>query len=177
MAGRSGIGVLVTGFSRVGALKKHAPLVFTVTWYYPMGDIPYTFKRGHALNSIFTLFSSSCTPLGTVDIHGRKCVLGLKVLNLRLGSFEGAYRLTWTTSHSSGEASLRPYLSPKARWNNLLHVYICLFFLTFPFPSIFFLICSIFYTFPWFFWPDISTICLGGVHSCSSCPHAGETTV
>ena len=29
MAGRSGIGVLVTGFSRVGALKKHAPLVFT----------------------------------------------------------------------------------------------------------------------------------------------------
>ena len=28
MAGRSGIGVLVTGFSRVGALKKHAPLVF-----------------------------------------------------------------------------------------------------------------------------------------------------
>ena len=30
MAGRSGIGVLVTGFSRVGALKKHAPLVFTL---------------------------------------------------------------------------------------------------------------------------------------------------
>ena len=29
MAGRSGIGVLVTGFSRVGALKKHAPLVFS----------------------------------------------------------------------------------------------------------------------------------------------------
>ena len=29
MPGRSGIGVLVTGFSRVGALKKHAPLVFT----------------------------------------------------------------------------------------------------------------------------------------------------
>ena len=28
MAGRSGTGVLVTGFSRVGALKKHAPLVF-----------------------------------------------------------------------------------------------------------------------------------------------------
>ena len=28
MAGRSGIGVLVGGFSRVGALKKHAPLVF-----------------------------------------------------------------------------------------------------------------------------------------------------
>ena len=32
MAGRSGIGVLVTGFSRVGALKKHAPLVFSVTY-------------------------------------------------------------------------------------------------------------------------------------------------
>ena len=30
MAGRSGIGVLVTGFSRVGALKNHAPLVFIV---------------------------------------------------------------------------------------------------------------------------------------------------
>ena len=29
MTGRSGIGVLVAGFSRVGALKKHAPLVFT----------------------------------------------------------------------------------------------------------------------------------------------------
>ena len=29
MAGRSGIGVLVTGFSRVGASKKHAPLVFS----------------------------------------------------------------------------------------------------------------------------------------------------
>ena len=28
MTGRSGIGVLVAGFSRVGALKKHAPLVF-----------------------------------------------------------------------------------------------------------------------------------------------------
>ena len=28
MVGRSGIGVLVTGLSRVGALKKHAPLVF-----------------------------------------------------------------------------------------------------------------------------------------------------
>ena len=28
MAGRSEIGVLVTRFSRVGALKKHAPLVF-----------------------------------------------------------------------------------------------------------------------------------------------------
>ena len=27
MTGRSGIGVLVVGFSRVGALKKHAPLV------------------------------------------------------------------------------------------------------------------------------------------------------
>ena len=34
MAGRSGIGVLVTGFSRVGALKKHAPLVFTT-------DLPF----------------------------------------------------------------------------------------------------------------------------------------
>ena len=32
MAGRSGIGVLVTGFSLVGALKKHAPLVFTVMY-------------------------------------------------------------------------------------------------------------------------------------------------
>ena len=31
MTGRSGIGVLVAGFSRVGALKKHAPLVFS--WY------------------------------------------------------------------------------------------------------------------------------------------------
>ena len=30
LAGRSGIGVLVVGFSRIGALKKHAPLVFTV---------------------------------------------------------------------------------------------------------------------------------------------------
>ena len=29
MVGRSGIGVLVTGLSRVGALKKHAPLVFS----------------------------------------------------------------------------------------------------------------------------------------------------
>ena len=29
MSGRSGIGVLVAGFSRVGALKKHAPLVFS----------------------------------------------------------------------------------------------------------------------------------------------------
>ena len=29
MTGRSGIGVLVAGFSRVGALKKHAPLVFS----------------------------------------------------------------------------------------------------------------------------------------------------
>ena len=26
---------------------------YTVTWYYPMGDIPYTFKRVHALISIF----------------------------------------------------------------------------------------------------------------------------
>ena len=34
MAGRSGIGVLVTGFSRVGALKKHAPLVFNVHILY-----------------------------------------------------------------------------------------------------------------------------------------------
>ena len=34
MAGRSGIGVLVTGLSRVGALKKHAPLVFR------LNDIP-----------------------------------------------------------------------------------------------------------------------------------------
>ena len=32
MTGRSGIGVLVAGFSRVGALKKHAPLVFNL--YY-----------------------------------------------------------------------------------------------------------------------------------------------
>ena len=30
MAGRSGIGVLITGFSRVGALKKHAPLVYSL---------------------------------------------------------------------------------------------------------------------------------------------------
>ena len=30
MTGRSGIGVLVAGFSRVGALKKHAPLVFSL---------------------------------------------------------------------------------------------------------------------------------------------------
>ena len=30
MTGRSGIGVLVAGFSRVGALKKHAPLVFNL---------------------------------------------------------------------------------------------------------------------------------------------------
>ena len=34
MAGRSGIGVLVTGFSRVGALKKHAPLVFSLKAIY-----------------------------------------------------------------------------------------------------------------------------------------------
>ena len=31
MTGRSGIGVLVAGFSRVGALKKHAPLVFNLS--------------------------------------------------------------------------------------------------------------------------------------------------
>ena len=30
MSGRSGIGVLVAGFSRVGASKKHAPLIFTI---------------------------------------------------------------------------------------------------------------------------------------------------
>ena len=35
MAGRSGIGVLVTGFSRVGALKKHAPLVFNFFQFLP----------------------------------------------------------------------------------------------------------------------------------------------
>ena len=40
MAGRSGIGVLVTGFSRVGAFKKHPPLIFTIQWQCrggPMG--------------------------------------------------------------------------------------------------------------------------------------------
>ena len=39
MAGRSGIGVLVTGLSRVGALKKHAPLVFSSEW------MPLTVKK------------------------------------------------------------------------------------------------------------------------------------
>ena len=34
MSGRSGIGVLVAGFSRVGALKKHAPLVFSTNYMY-----------------------------------------------------------------------------------------------------------------------------------------------
>ena len=40
MAGRSGIGVLVTGFNRVGAFKKHAPLIFNFNicdrfWFCP----------------------------------------------------------------------------------------------------------------------------------------------
>ena len=42
MSGRFGIGVLVAGFSRVGALKKHAPLVFNA-------DI-------RSLKSLYTLF-------------------------------------------------------------------------------------------------------------------------
>ena len=42
MAGRSGIGVLVTGFSRVGALKKHAPLVFN--WHT---DVQNLSPKGH----------------------------------------------------------------------------------------------------------------------------------
>ena len=66
----------------------------TVTWYYPMGDIAYTFKRGHALNSIFMVFSSYCIPLGTVDALGWKCVLGWRCEILTLGSFDSAYRLT-----------------------------------------------------------------------------------
>ena len=41
MTGRSGIGVLVAGFSRVGALKKHAPLVFIPDYFQvSMGDEP-----------------------------------------------------------------------------------------------------------------------------------------
>ena len=43
MAGRSGIGVLVTGFSRVGALKKHAPLVFILK--YVSNSLPYIVHR------------------------------------------------------------------------------------------------------------------------------------
>ena len=39
MTGRSGIGVLVVGFSRVGALKKHAPLVFSRARGYIIGSL------------------------------------------------------------------------------------------------------------------------------------------
>ena len=38
MSGRSGIGVLVAGFSREGALKKHAPLVFSLLHWHASRD-------------------------------------------------------------------------------------------------------------------------------------------
>ena len=41
----------------------HTVDIVTTTWYYyPVGDISSTVKRGNAFNSVFTLFLSSCTP-------------------------------------------------------------------------------------------------------------------
>ena len=48
-----------------------------------MRNIPYTFKRGHAPNSVFMLFSSSCTPppqpWTSTIVYEWKCVLGWKM--------------------------------------------------------------------------------------------------
>ena len=75
------------------------------------------------------LFSSYSTPLGTVDVHGWKCVLGWRCVNLRLGSFEGAYRLPswiriqsqdWCVSvHKNYKHTARMYGNPYTTEVNL----------------------------------------------------------